>query len=162
MQDQTLDASRVRISNTLWSVRQLFGKGRDGICFYQTNPYRVQNCSFDRGRHGSRRYTVAYYYENKHIITHFELFRPCHRRIRFPSQGRTFYITINDEPIFLKGSNWIPADVLPERVTVDDTRALLIACRDANMNSLRVWGGGIYESDEFYQVLQHTCKLTLR
>lgn len=59
---------------------------------------------------------------------------------------------VNSVPIFLKGSNWIPADVLPESVTVDYVRDLLTSCVDANMNSLRVWGGGIYESDEFYQV----------
>lgn len=55
-------------------------------------------------------------------------------------------------PIFLKGSNWIPADVLPELVTTEYIRDLLTSCVDANMNSLRVWGGGIYELDAFYQV----------
>ena len=59
---------------------------------------------------------------------------------------------VNDVPIFLKGSNWIPADVLPELVTPEYIRDLLTSCVDANMNSLRVWGGGIYELDEFYQV----------
>jgi beta-mannosidase len=58
-------------------------------------------------------------------------------------------------PIFLKGSNWIPADVLPELVTPEYIRELLTSCVDANMNSLRVWGGGIYELDEFYQVREH-------
>ena len=66
--------------------------------------------------------------------------------------GRTFYLQVNDVPIFLKGSNWIPADVLPELVTPEKIRDLLTSCVDANMNSLRVWGGGIYELDEFYQV----------
>lgn len=66
--------------------------------------------------------------------------------------GRTFYLQVNDVPIFLKGSNWIPADVLPELVTPEYIRDLLTSCVDANMNSLRVWGGGIYELDEFYQV----------
>ncbi|XP_046449905.1 beta-mannosidase-like [Daphnia pulex] len=65
--------------------------------------------------------------------------------------GRTFYLQVNDVPIFLKGSNWIPADVLPELVTPEYIRDLLTSCVDANMNSLRVWGGGIYELDEFYQ-----------
>ena len=54
--------------------------------------------------------------------------------------------------IFMKGSNWIPADVLPERVTEDYTRELLQAAKDAHMNCLRVWGGGIYETDTFYKV----------
>lgn len=68
------------------------------------------------------------------------------------TSGRTFYIQVNDVPIFLKGSNWIPADILPELVTTDYIRQLLTSCVKANMNSLRVWGGGIYELDEFYQV----------
>lgn len=66
--------------------------------------------------------------------------------------GRTFYLQVNDVPIFLKGSNWIPADVLPELVTTEYIRDLLTSCVDANMNSLRVWGGGIYELDAFYQI----------
>lgn len=67
-------------------------------------------------------------------------------------EGRTFYVTVNDQPVFLKGSNWIPADVLPELVTPEYIRTLLTACADANMNSLRVWGGGIYEQDVFYDL----------
>lgn len=66
--------------------------------------------------------------------------------------GRTFYVTVNDVPVFLKGSNWIPADVLPEQVTAEYVHRLLTSCKDANMNTLRVWGGGLYESDDFYQV----------
>ena len=66
--------------------------------------------------------------------------------------GRTFFLEVNDVPIFLKGSNWIPADILPELVTAEYIRNLLTSCVEANMNSLRVWGGGIYELDEFYQV----------
>ncbi|RXG61542.1 Beta-mannosidase, partial [Armadillidium vulgare] len=53
--------------------------------------------------------------------------------------------------MFLLGSNWIPAHVLPEQVTPPYTRLLLEAARDTHQNCLRVWGGGIYESDEFYE-----------
>ena len=66
--------------------------------------------------------------------------------------GRTFYIAVNDVPVFLKGSNWVPADIIPELVTLDYIRMLLTSCKEANMNTLRVWGGGIYELDEFYEV----------
>ncbi|XP_053614125.1 beta-mannosidase [Plodia interpunctella] len=66
-------------------------------------------------------------------------------------KGLTFYFKINGYPLFMKGSNWIPAHILPERgddkSTVD---GLLTAARDAHMNMLRVWGGGVYESDYFY------------
>lgn len=66
--------------------------------------------------------------------------------------GNSFFIRINQVPIFLKGSNWIPAAILPELVTPEYIRVLLTACKDANMNTLRVWGGGIYEFQTFYEV----------
>ncbi|XP_064440947.1 beta-mannosidase isoform X2 [Mirounga angustirostris] len=68
------------------------------------------------------------------------------------SQGLSFYFKINGLPIFLKGSNWIPADSFQDRVTSDLLRLLLQSAVDANMNTLRVWGGGIYEQDEFYRL----------
>lgn len=53
----------------------------------------------------------------------------------------------------MKGSNWIPADVLPDRGgDVRTIKYLLTAARDAHMNMLRVWGGGVYESDYFYEL----------
>ncbi|CAH2045199.1 unnamed protein product, partial [Iphiclides podalirius] len=67
-------------------------------------------------------------------------------------RGLTFYFKVNGYPIFMKGSNWIPANILPElgydEKTVDD---LLLAARDTHMSMLRVWGGGVYESDYFYE-----------
>lgn len=68
------------------------------------------------------------------------------------SPGLSFYFKINGYPIFLKGSNWIPADSFQDRVTPDLLRLLLQSVVDANMNALRVWGGGIYEQDEFYEL----------
>ena len=76
--------------------------------------------------------------------------------------GRTFYIKVNDVAVYLKGSNWIPADVLPESASLEYVQELLTACKEANMNALRVWGGGLYESDEFYQVWCPRNELTLR
>jgi len=74
--------------------------------------------------------------------------------VQEPSEiaGTSFYFKINGEAIFMKGSNWIPAHVLPERVTEDYTAELLYSVKEANMNMLRVWGGGIYESDQFYRL----------
>ncbi|XP_008579060.1 PREDICTED: beta-mannosidase [Galeopterus variegatus] len=68
------------------------------------------------------------------------------------SPGLSFYFKINGFPIFMKGSNWIPADSFQDRVTSDLLRLLLQSAVDANMNTLRVWGGGIYEQDEFYEL----------
>nr|CAD7426538.1 unnamed protein product [Timema monikensis] len=70
-----------------------------------------------------------------------------------PSLGRTFYIRTNGLDFFQKGANWIPSHILPERASnVTTVRRLLEAARDANMNILRVWGGGIYESEDFYEI----------
>ncbi|XP_064004481.1 beta-mannosidase isoform X1 [Pogoniulus pusillus] len=68
------------------------------------------------------------------------------------SPGLSFYFRINGRPIFLKGSNWIPADSFQDRVTYDTLWLLLKSAADANMNALRVWGGGVYEQDEFYDI----------
>lgn len=55
--------------------------------------------------------------------------------------------------MFMKGSNWIPTDVIPERGgDMRRIKHLLKAAKDAHMNMLRVWGGGVYESDYFYQL----------
>lgn len=67
--------------------------------------------------------------------------------------GLSFYFKVNAIPIFMKGSNWIPSNILPEKsYEVERVRELLQATRDANMNMLRVWGGGVYESDYFYSL----------
>ena len=66
------------------------------------------------------------------------------------SAGRTFYFKLNGVPVFMKGANWIPADNFLPRVTKDKYKELIWASKDANMNMLRVWGGGVYEDDEFY------------
>lgn len=68
-------------------------------------------------------------------------------------QGRSFYFKVNGVPIFAKGSNWIPGHILPE-LGSDESRIdhILKSAAQAHMNMLRVWGGGVYESDRFYQV----------
>ncbi len=65
--------------------------------------------------------------------------------------GKSFTFFINGVPVFAKGANWIPADSFPTRITRTKYRLLVGSARDANMNMLRVWGGGIYESDDFYE-----------
>ncbi len=66
--------------------------------------------------------------------------------------GKSFEFVVNGVPVFAKGGNWIPADSFPTRVTRERYRQLLESARDANMNMLRVWGGGIYELDDFYEL----------
>jgi beta-mannosidase len=68
------------------------------------------------------------------------------------AEGKSFFIKVNGAPVFMKGANWIPADSFVTRVTADRYRFLLQSAVDANMNMLRVWGGGIYEDDRFYDL----------
>jgi len=72
---------------------------------------------------------------------------------RVPDQwGKSFTFVVNGIPIFAKGANVIPFDSFPSRVTPAEYRQILTAARDAHMNMVREWGGGIYESDDFYDI----------
>ena len=62
-----------------------------------------------------------------------------------------FLIKVNGQSVFCKGVDWIPADSFLPRVTDEKYLDLLTKAKDANMNMIRVWGGGIYENDIFYE-----------
>lgn len=64
--------------------------------------------------------------------------------------GESFQIRINGKDFFAMGANWIPADVIIPRITREKYHSLIKAAADANMNFLRVWGGGLYEQEDFY------------
>jgi beta-mannosidase len=66
--------------------------------------------------------------------------------------GKSFEFVVNGVPVFAKGANWIPADSFLPRLTRERYARLLGSAHDAHMNMLRVWGGGIYESDDFYDL----------
>jgi len=66
--------------------------------------------------------------------------------------GRSLAFRVNGRKIFAKGANWIPADALPSRWTRERLDELLRSAKSANMNMLRVWGGGRYESEDFYEL----------
>ena len=66
--------------------------------------------------------------------------------------GRSFEFVVNGIPVFAKGADVIPFDSFPNRVTTADYRRILQSARDANMNMIRHWGGGYYETDEFYAI----------
>jgi beta-mannosidase len=66
--------------------------------------------------------------------------------------GRSFQLVVNGIPVFAKGADVIPFDSFPNRATTAQYRRVLESARDANMNMIRHWGGGYYESDEFYQI----------
>jgi beta-mannosidase len=66
--------------------------------------------------------------------------------------GRSFQFLVNGIPVFGKGADVIPFDSFANRVTPTDYRRILQSARDANMNMIRHWGGGYYETDDFYQI----------
>ena len=64
--------------------------------------------------------------------------------------GESFYFKLNGKPVFMKGANYIPQDNFVSRVKPNDCKKIIQMAKDANMNMLRVWGGGVYADDEFY------------
>lgn len=85
--------------------------------------------------------------------------RRCHRvglrtlelRRQADAWGSSFTFVVNGVPIFARGSNWIPADSFPSRVSPGRLEHLLRSAAAANQNMLRVWGGGYYEDERFYE-----------
>lgn len=68
------------------------------------------------------------------------------------SIGTAFYFTKNGEPIFIKGANWVPPDPLLPRVSRKRKLDLLLDAKAVGINMIRVWGGGIYEDEDFYRI----------
>lgn len=67
-----------------------------------------------------------------------------------PPDALPWVFVVNGQRTFLRGANWVPASLFPGQVTADDYQALLDLARQANMNALRVWGGGLREKAAFY------------
>ena len=72
--------------------------------------------------------------------------------VRMDSIGKTFFFRVNGKPVFAKGANYVPMDIIPTRITDSSYTALIGQVKQANMNMLRVWGGGIYAPDKFYEL----------
>lgn len=66
--------------------------------------------------------------------------------------GESFYFEVNGVPLFAKGANYIPQDALLPSVTAERYHQLFRDMKEANMNMVRVWGGGVYEDDLFYNL----------
>jgi len=77
------------------------------------------------------------------------------RKVEFMQEadaiGTGFYLKINDYPIFMKGANYIPPDFFNPRA-LDKYERVIQDAVDANMNMLRVWGGAVYEDEQFYSL----------
>jgi beta-mannosidase len=66
--------------------------------------------------------------------------------------GSSFFFKVNGEPVFMKGANYIPQDIFLPRIEKSDYEHLIKSAAEANFNMLRVWGGGIYEQEIFYDL----------
>jgi beta-mannosidase len=101
-----------------------------------------------------RKIKIESFNNNKTSAT--ETFKPTKNNVALIQQkdsiGQSFYFTVNGKATFMKGANWIPCDVFLPRITHEKYRNLLVAAKEAGFNILRVWGGGIYEDDYFYQL----------
>ncbi|MFI5888950.1 glycosyl hydrolase 2 galactose-binding domain-containing protein [Actinoplanes sp. NPDC051513] len=74
------------------------------------------------------------------------------RTVRVDHTDDAFTVIVNDVPVFVKGVNWIPDDVFDNRVTRSRLTDRFQQAADANVNYMRVWGGGRYESEDFYDL----------
>ncbi len=68
------------------------------------------------------------------------------------SIGETFYFKLNGKPVYMKGANYVPQQMLEAKINQEKYLKLIDDVVSANMNMLRVWGGGIYEDNYFYQL----------
>ena len=68
------------------------------------------------------------------------------------SIGRAFYFKVNGVPFYAKGANYVPEEMIETWMNADNTLSLLRQAKDAHFNMLRVWGGGIYPSDDFFNI----------
>lgn len=74
------------------------------------------------------------------------------RKIELDTEGGAVAFKVNNRPLFMKGANWIPCDAFDARQTPERYRDLLESAAAANMNMIRVWGGGQWEKDAFYDI----------
>ena len=68
------------------------------------------------------------------------------------SIGRAFYFKVNGVPFYAKGANYVPEEMIETWINADSTLRLLRQAKEAHFNMLRVWGGGIYPSDDFFNI----------
>lgn len=138
----------------VYSKKTDLKKGENSI----TESIKIRNPEFwwpaGMGKH--KRYQVKVTVQNEKQIDSKESFWGF-RTIQLVQEkdetGKSFEFIVNGIPVFMKGANWIPLHSFPVENKHDKRyKVLLKAAKDANMNMIRVWGGGIYENDIFYDL----------
>ncbi|XP_070497078.1 beta-mannosidase isoform X2 [Chironomus tepperi] len=129
---------------------------KNSVNLWWPNGYGDQQLYTFRAKWEDVRVNGVNYYSRIFLVTEKEVnvgFRTVELVQDLMENGLSFYFKVNGIPIFMKGSNWIPSHILPEKSANENKiKELLQAARDAHMNMLRVWGGGVYESDYFYNL----------
>lgn len=93
--------------------------------------------------------------DQEKILDRFECqigFRTIELKFPKSEDGIGFEFHVNGQPLYINGVNWIPNDAFVHRITKESLRLRLEQAKKANINLIRVWGGGLYESDDFYEV----------
>ena len=90
---------------------------------------------------------LIYRHEEEVGLRYVEVKQPPH-----PEKGHYFIIEVNHTPIFFKGSNFVPNDMITAAITDERYDKLTDLALEANFNMLRIWGGGLYEADSFYKM----------
>lgn len=70
--------------------------------------------------------------------------------------GRSFYFKVNGQPIFIKGASYVPSHILPE-LSYQEAKVghIIKSAKESHLDMIRVWGGGMYETDNFYNLTDH-------
>ena len=101
-------------------------------------------------------YDVCLQLKNKSVLVEEACFQKGLRTVELINEpdnfGESFYFKINEVPVFMKGANYVPQNALTNSGSQEDYQTLVQNAVNANMNTLRIWGGGVYESDYFYQL----------
>ncbi|MFW5863990.1 MAG: beta-mannosidase [bacterium] len=146
------DPSQSRIWSGRQSIEYPAGISRQSVECTVENP----ELWWPRGHGEAKLYELELTVESGEAILSSEKQKIGFRTIELENEideiGVSFVIKVNDRPIFCKGANWIPSDSFPTRVTDEQYRRLLTDAAECNMNMIRVWGGGIYENDIFYDL----------
>ncbi|MCL2096311.1 MAG: hypothetical protein FWH10_05325 [Oscillospiraceae bacterium] len=94
--------------------------------------------------------------ENNNLIYHENIKHGVRKVVidqsKHPVKGTYYVLIVNGNKIFAKGGNFVPADIVYSRITRKDYEILADRAIEANCNAMRVWGGGMYESDDFYDI----------
>jgi beta-mannosidase len=153
----------VRVVATVAGVTVTATAGPGETSFVLRAPVTGVELWWPAGYGGQRLYDAAVYLDPDDVDTvpapsglgrwHGRIgFRSVALDIEPDARGKRFGMVINGRTILVRGANWIPDDCFPSRVGQSRYRRQLERARAANCNLLRVWGGGIYESERFYEV----------